>query len=128
MKTRMWLSALLVAALMAGCRARMQTQEPEPAPGPVSADVIERLKQRSPDAIFAQVTAVAENERRLTLGDVSAGALKPNDVVTVFGGDAIVANGTVISVSDGSAQVQYTPTATAARAPAVGDLAVRFTR
>ncbi len=123
-------AALIVTTmLLAGCRseAPQQTVVVPPAPTPVSAELRQRLATRAPDAVIGRVIAVLPDNRLAAVGDVPVTSFKREDVVTFIGSeDVTLVSGTVVEVLADAVHIRYELPADGQRAPAVGDLAVKF--
>jgi hypothetical protein len=119
------LGLLMSGGLLAGC-----AQKPAPAPMPrvpTSQQVSEMrdaFKKVSPSARVGIVTAVLADQSLAMVGDFPVDGVRAGDIISFVDADEqAIAHGDVIEIRDGKVIVHFQA---AARAPMVGDAAVKF--
>jgi hypothetical protein len=124
MKTLLTLT--IAAATLVGCQARPQAPA---AAAPVSAQQLQDLRtaftQADANARLGSVDAVLESSAYLTVGQIDPADFPVGTAVAIIDANRqVIANGEVVRTFDQTVHVRYEKAG--ARAPQVGDVAVRF--
>lgn len=128
MSMRAWVAAMMVAGLgVVGCQRKQPPAVAKPVPVPVNAETREFLAKQAPNAKIGRVVEVLEEQRLASVADLPVQDFLKGDVLTFFGGEEEpLTSGVVVMILPDRLHVQYAAPAEGKRAPAPGDLVIRF--
>ena len=121
---------LMIAALLAGCRNSPAPPADQPAAPPAGANpTLQQLRAafaKDPKvAAVGVVQIVLSDDKVAQVGEVPAAEFKDGDIVTFVGPNGAVGAAHVIAVKSDCVHVSWSERP-GQRAPAIGDLAVKF--
>jgi hypothetical protein len=128
-QSRLTRVSLLCVLILSGCHwhGRGDDDKAKPAVA-VTGEARARLQRLAPHSVIGRVVAVVPESRLAAVGDVQVQDFKPGDIVTFMGGEETpLADGEIVAIVKDTLHVKYTQGPHSPRAPAVGDLAFRFT-
>lgn len=132
MSVMRWAGVFMLGLVcLAGCKTKTdEPQAPAPAPVPVVEDDVKaRLQRLEPNALIGRVTAILAEDRLAAVGEVPPQDFSVGDVVVFYGAsEQVVGHGKVVKADATLLHVKFEEPAAGQRAPAVGDLVIRFKR
>ena len=124
-----WVALSVVAAAFAlnGCQTPPKSTTAPPADDETLRLIRQSFTASDPSAIVGLVIAVLPDQMYAAVGDVDVKDFNEGDAVSFIDSNKkFLTNGVVKKITSDALHIQYQPPATGSRAPAVGDLAVRF--
>jgi hypothetical protein len=121
---------LCVATLFIGCR---RTPDEMAVTPPVSEKRLQELRRQyqasDGEALLGRVTDVRHLDRLAEIRDIDVEPFRIGEVISfIDGNEQFLTNGTVVRKLSDALHVEYVEPTVGARAPQIGDLAIRFRR
>lgn len=119
--------SILLGLAAAGCHHKAESLTPTPVVP--SAEVRQRVRHVASDALIGEVVAVMPESHLVAIGDIPVQNFRKGDILMFLGGDNTpIGAGTVVNVLPDTLHVQYEEPQVGGRSPALGDLAVYFSK